>query len=217
MELTIYKPFEEELKAIPVVGDPRARKAMWERYVKPVALPGGFILEFGVASGGSIGWFCKHYPNSRLVGFDSFLGLPESWDLGEHILPEGHFSTDGKPPEGIVANFPDVEFQIGLFEETLPKFVEENPNWFAKIVHLDADLYSSTKFIFDNIGSFLVPGTVLLFDELTHFPGHPQYVHNRLHEYKAFMEFCEERKDSFKYRFLARTHKCQVAVQILDI
>jgi len=217
IEPVLYQPFEEELEVIPVIGDPRARKAMWEEFVKPLTLPGGFILEFGVASGTSIGWFCTNYPGTRIVGFDSFFGLPESWDLGQHVLPEGHFSTNGKPPEEIVRNFPEVEFEIGLFEDTLPPFIEKNSNWYAKIVHLDADLYSSTKYVLETIDSFLVPGTVLLFDELTHFPGHPQYVHNRLHEYKAFMEFCQDRLDTFRYRFIARTHKCQVAVQILDI
>jgi hypothetical protein len=217
VELISYTPFEKQLEKVPVIANPRARKKMWERYVKPVTLTGGFILEFGVASGSSIGWFSTNYPETRLVGFDSFFGLPESWDLGEHTIPQGHFSTNGKPPQNIINNFPEVEFEVGLFQDTLPTFVEKNKNWYAKIIHLDADLYSSTKFVLENITSLLVPGTILLFDELTHFPDHPQYIYNRMHEYRAFMEFCEARLDSFKYRFLARTTICQVAVEILDI
>lgn len=118
--------------------------------------PKGTALEFGVATGTSGRIIAEYMP---VIGFDSFNGLPEEWKREPTVLgttfPAGTFAC--KPP--LLDN---VRLVDGLFEDTLPGF--EFPNDVG-LVHLDADLYSSTKTIFDNIGANLSRGTILVFDE----------------------------------------------------
>jgi hypothetical protein len=52
-------------------------------------------------------------------------------------------------------------------------------------MHLDADVYSSTKSVFDILGDRIVEGTVIQFDEFFNYPGWKNG------EYRAFKEFCE--------------------------
>lgn len=101
-------------------------------------------LEFGVAEGWSIRRFATKFtnPNTSFTGFDSFIGLPESWNT----FPAGKFSTEGRLP-----NIADsrVQFVPGWFQNTVPGFLasmyREPPK--VTLVHFDADLYSSTMFL----------------------------------------------------------------------
>merc|ERR1712046_451579 len=76
-----------------------------------VALAGehsaGLLLEFGVASGGSIRQFANIVPSRTVHGFDSFHGLPEVW-AG---LDAGHFDQEGRLPD--VPN--NVQLHVGYF------------------------------------------------------------------------------------------------------
>lgn len=210
MELINYPRLESKLANSKVYRTAsRPRKVMWEENILDSTLDEGLILEFGVASGGSIGWFAKHFKGSAIYGFDSFEGLPEDWNLGNTVLKKGHFTTKGKTPE-----VEGVTFVKGWFENTLPDFLEKHDSY-LKIIHLDADLYSSTKYVLEQVKERLVPGTFILFDELTHFPNHPQYAHNRQHEYKAFMEFCQT-YPSFDFDVVARTGVCHVLIQVTN-
>ncbi len=139
--------------------------------------------------------------------------MPEDWDLGELILSKGHFSTNGVIPK---MEFEEISFVKGWFEDTLPEFLSTHKDEKIKIIHLDADLYSSTKYVLDQVYDHLSIGTIILFDELTHFPGNSQYVHNRQHEYKAFKEFCEK-YPKFDFEVLGRTNICQVAMKVISI
>lgn len=210
MENPWIKELEDQLLHVPIINSSRARKVMWEKYMVGDTIEGGDILEFGVASGGSIGWFTTHYKDIKVFGFDSFHGLPEDWDLGDRVLQKGTFSTDGTPPliEG-------VTYVKGLFEDTFPEWFKEY-NSYAKIVHVDCDLYSASKLVFEYIKPHLKVGTWILFDELTHMADHPQYIHNRQHEYKAFKEFLEE-NPTFEYDVVARTNICQVAIKVTNL
>lgn len=102
-------------------------------------------LEFGVAKGASLSRFAEKFTNSRtkLVGFDSFVGLPEPWAKYE----AGHFSLKGTPPR--LAD-PRVEFVRGWFQNSLPLFLADQLDGLLRptvLVHYDADLYSSTLFL----------------------------------------------------------------------
>ena len=101
----------------------------------------GDIMEFGVAAGNSIRFIRQHATASgrrcQIIGYDSFFGLPEPWpDVGGIVQP-GHFSTDGQPP-----SIEGVRFVTGLYCDTLSA-----SNYAGEIafVHIDCDLYSSTK------------------------------------------------------------------------
>jgi predicted O-methyltransferase YrrM len=209
---------EEQLKTTTVyrgpglkkTGKPGGRKLMWDEQVKGNTLTGGDVLEFGVASGNSIGWFPKNMPGTKVYGFDSFYGLPEDWDLGNKILSKGYFSTDGVPP--IIKG---VEYIKGEFSESFPKWFK-NYRGFASIIHIDCDLYSSAKLVLKYVKPHLRVGTFILFDELTHHEDHPQYLYNRQHEYKAFEEFLKD-NPTFDYEVIGRTEMCQVGIKITSL
>ena len=137
----------------------------------------GMVAEFGVYKGTSLTQIAKFFPDRTVHGFDSFVGLPDSW--GGTSKGAGAFDIGAKPPELSVTN---VEFHVGWFDDTVPVFAKEHSGPFA-FAHLDADLYSSTKTVFDTIGDWFVPGTIVVFDEYFGYHGWQR------HEHKAFHEF----------------------------
>ena len=146
----------------------------------------GLFLEFGVATGNTVREIAAHAPAGIMVyGFDSFSGLPGDWT--GHVEIAGAFRQKGVPR--VPGN---VKLVRGLFEDSLPDFMKEHQGP-ASFVHIDCDLYSSTKAIFDHVGPRLRPGTQILFDEYFNYPGW------KLHEHKAWAEFCEASGTSYSY------------------
>ena len=146
----------------------------------------GLFLEFGVATGNTIGEIASSAPTGKTVyGFDSFQGLPGDWS--GHVETSGAFKQKGLPK--VSSNATLVP---GLFGETLPSFMTEHdgPVSFA---HIDCDLYSSTVTILENIGSRFQAGTMVLFDEYFNYPSW------KLHEHKAWSEFCKKTGTKFTY------------------
>ena len=137
-------------------------------------------------------------PDKIVYGFDSFDGLPEDW---RYDSLKKEFSLDGNLPQ-VNGN---VRLVKGWFNETLPVFVKSHPQKCA-FVHVDCDLYSSTKTIFDTLKNQIGAGTVIAFDEYFNYPGWQEG------EYKAFQEFIAETGLEFEY--IARTNFAQVAVKI---
>lgn len=165
--------------------------------VEAASLP-GLYLEFGVGRGKSIRWIGTQVRRT-VYGFDSFEGIPEYWNGN----PIGAFSQSKLP------NVPDnVQFRIGLFDDTLPAFLEEHADPVA-FLHVDCDLYSSTVTIFAALGPRLQPGAVILFDEYYNFPRWQQ------HEFKAFQEFVTSSGLRYEYIGYSVTGQ-QVAVRVLD-
>lgn len=196
-----------QIDIVPIYPDPRRRKRMWEDHVLGKTIEGGVIVEFGVADGGSIGWFTKKYPNTTVFGFDSFEGLPEDWMQGKRvILPKGYFNRDGNPPEYALTG--DVTYVKGWFEDTVPDW-SKNFDGYIKIAHIDSDLYSSCKIVLENIKDKLRVGSFILFDEITHLDG-------KDHELKAFLEFCED-NPSFDFDIIARTTGPQAMIKVLSL
>jgi len=135
----------------------------------------GLNLEFGVWTGNTINLCSEKYPNRLFYGFDSFEGLPEDWREG---FPKGYFSLDG--------NFPRVNSNVklikGLFSDTLDDFLKENREQIS-FLHIDCDLYSSTKYVLEKLKDRLRAGSIILFDEFYNYPGWEDG------EYKAWQEF----------------------------
>ncbi|KAF4668901.1 hypothetical protein FOL46_001767 [Perkinsus olseni] len=147
----------------------------------------GLILDFGVATGNFTRYIAGELKGRRMYGFDSFKGLPSDWLPAGGVLPKaamGAFAQD-KIPE-----MPDnVELVVGLFDDTLPAFAGDHPDDTIALLHIDCDMYESTVSIFKNVGHMIVPGTIIVFDELFDYP---QYAE---HELKAFFEFLVERSE----------------------
>ena len=145
----------------------------------------GLYLEFGVFQGESINIIAKEMPLKTIYGFDSFEGLPEEWTAGTE---KGTFNVGG--------NLPTVENNVhlvkGWFDATLPQFLDEHKEP-CNFIHVDCDLYSSTKTVFNLLKERIVPGTQIVFDEYFNYIGWQEGEH------KAFQEFIEETHLHFKY------------------
>ncbi|QHS59712.1 class I SAM-dependent methyltransferase [Chitinophaga agri] len=166
--------------------------------ISHIQIANGLILEFGVFSGSTINHIATHLPDTSIFGFDSFEGLPEFWRDG---FSKGHFALNQLPTVA-----PNVTLVKGWFDQTLPDFKAKYDQPVAYL-HIDCDLYSSTKTIFDLLKDNIVEGTVIVFDEYFNYPGWMQG------EFRAFREFLEETKKSYKYLVYNRMHE-QVAVII---
>ena len=75
-------------------------------------------------------------------------------------------------------------------------------------MHIDCDLYSSTKTVLENFHSRIKTGTIIVFDEYFNYPGWQEG------EYKAFVEYIEKSDFSFEYIGYCRYHQ-QVALKIV--
>lgn len=148
------------------------------------------FAQFGVANGESARWLIPLCDELHL--YDSFEGLPRDWN---EKFKQGHFKCE-------IPKFTEshVSIHVGWFNDTILKF---NDKKFG-LIHLDADLYESTKVILDNITTF--PGQVLVFDE---FYNIPQAEEN---EQKAFIEWISN--NNIQYELLGKTSYSQVIVRI---
>lgn len=128
-------------------------------------------LELGVCGGQSFEWWLGANKNtdSRFYGFDTFEGLPEKW--GVFFKKGDMYAT--------VPNLNDdrATFIKGLFQETLVPFLRTNllDNNRRKVIHLDADLFSSTLFSLATLFPYLKKNDILFFDEFN-VPNHEFYA-----------------------------------------
>lgn len=119
----------------------------------------GLLLEFGVYQGASIGFLARLVPR-QWYGFDSFEGLPTGWAPG--------FGRGSLALGGIVPTVPDnVRLVPGWFAETLPGFLRSVGEAPVSFLHVDSDLYQSADTVLSHLGSRILNGTVIVFDEYT--------------------------------------------------
>jgi len=154
----------------------------------------GDYLEFGVYNGSSL--LCMYrvmeelgVTGSRLIGFDSFEGLPAIalTDSGGHWKP-GEFKSSHEftcqvlEHEGV--NWERVTLVKGVFSETLTEALRNHLNIRrAGVIMVDCDLYQSAKEALDFCEPGIVDKSVILFDDW--FP----LANQGLGEKRAFDEF----------------------------
>ena len=168
-------------------------------------VPGDFA-EFGVAGGTTLISISRildvkdsgrsNAEKRHIYGFDSFEGLPEleDFDIGikrnDEMVKGGFYDPDGnKDLFAYTKSKDNIHLIKGWFNETLPSFLKEKPHISFSLIHMDADLYSSTLKVLELAWPHLSPGGILVFDELYNsaFPG----------ETKAFREFFREKTGEF--------------------
>lgn len=153
----------------------------------------------------------------RFFAFDSFEGLPSAADTEESgFFKKGQFSAGldefcmnlaaaGIPPERrVIVN--------GWYDKTLTNALyERHCLTQAAIVHIDCDLYESTRLVLGFIAPLLVDGTILIFDDWFHFNGHPSRGEQKaFYEWTAtlkswsFSEFQQE--GTWRKSFIANKH-----------
>jgi O-methyltransferase len=159
-------------------------------------------LEFGVYRGASLKWWLTRMsnPEARFVGFDTFTGLPEHWRATESL---GAFNANG--------NLPDItdsrcSFEIGLFQETLGRFIKRNDLSGRLVVNLDADMYTSTLFVLASLAPHLKSADLIFFDEFS----------CPLDEYRAFEDYVRAFRVSYKV-IGAVPGYTRICVKLLDV
>ncbi len=135
----------------------KAYQYIIENYAKAEPIQ---YLEFGVCGGNSFNWWINAIknPSASFHGFDTFEGLPEDWGP----FKKGDMANNNQMPE-----LTDVraKYYKGLFQQSLPKFTNEIKMDVRKVIHMDADLYSSTLFALTSLAPYLQKGDIILFDE----------------------------------------------------
>ena len=165
------------------------------RAVSQQVLQGGYILEFGVATGRSIRHWAELFPTHDIYGFDGFEGIYEDWNG----MPAGTFAQ--RPPR-VPGN---VRLVVGRFDQTLPGWCESHKG-FASLIHIDCDLYAATKDVLYHLRDRIRTGTIIVFDEYWNYPTWQE------HEYAAWQE------ENIPYEYIGHTHGGNyqpVAVRIL--
>jgi O-methyltransferase len=167
-------------------------------------------MEFGVYEGASILHWAQinDHPKSLFVGFDTFAGLPEIWRAGiGYVIDAGAFDVGGRVPR---THDSRVTFVRGLFQETLPDYLAavdiDAVRQSTLIVHMDADLYTSTLYVLTELDDLMRNGALVIFDEFS----------SVMHEFRAFEDYTSAyRRD---YKVLLRTSNLvQVAVELVGV
>ena len=127
----------------------------------------------------------------RFFAFDSFQGLPALTGLDVHTqdFERGKFACTAREfVERARTHNVDLSKLItveGWFEETCtPATIQKHDMKAAAFVHIDCDLYESTRTVLKFVEPLLVDGTVIIFDDWYSYRGNPG-----LGEQRAFAEW----------------------------
>jgi len=157
----------------------------FQHFLNVKDLPGD-IVEVGVFKGSGVATFMKfieifcNTSNKKVIGFDIF-----DFEEGRNILKKdtdtdqksmGHVysrvSTQDLSLTSVTGNLENTSISSDKFdlikgdvEETLPKFISENPGFRIAMLYIDVDIerptYNALKYLWDRI----LPGGVIIFDE----------------------------------------------------
>ncbi|MBI77848.1 MAG: dTDP-6-deoxy-L-hexose 3-O-methyltransferase [Rhodospirillaceae bacterium] len=146
----------------------------------------GEIIECGVFKGSSLMQFIKlrsiiETPFSRkIIAFDTFGEFPcanyngDKKVLDSFIKEAGNNSiSEGK----ILQKLKDlkiednIELIKGNLLDTAHTYLCKNPGLKISLLHIDVDLYESTKCVLENFFPYVVKGGVVILDDYGAFPG----------------------------------------------
>jgi hypothetical protein len=171
----------------------------------------GHVMEFGVWQGRTIAYISKYFYKQKVWGFDSFVGLPEPWFTKSTQQgpshPAGKFSLEGKES----TNIPNVELVAGWFSDTIPKWLEQNPGDIC-FLHIDSDLYSSALTVLTLLNDCIVPGTVIVFDEMYPWANYDHYDLWEQGEFKALGEWLSNYNREFVPLFRSQHQQCSLRI-----
>ena len=178
--------------------------------VRAAELP-GHKMEFGVWSGKTIRHIAAHWSDDIIWGFDSFEGLPEPWYTNDAVHPshkKGCFSLTNQDLPSYPAN---VQLVKGWFDQTLPQWALENPGEIS-FLHIDCDLYSSTKTILETLNNRICPGTVIAFDEFYPWERSTPYSLWADGEYRALGEWVQQHNRAFRVLWHSLHQQCSIVI-----
>jgi O-methyltransferase len=134
--------------------------------------------------------------NCEFFAFDSFQGLPQTNEAVDGIFKTGEFSTSREDFIKIIKqktkfNENDINIIEGFYETSLTGDLQSKMPKIG-MLHIDVDLYSSTKDILKFAKPLLVNGSLVLFDDWYCFK---PSIKNSYGEQKAVNEFLDINKN----------------------
>ena len=160
----------------------------------------GDVAEFGSWNGANLMLLAKvlklesPYCNKIIHSFDSFEGLT-TFDEKDGKANEntGSYAGDLEVLLDIIKLYEmsdDIEIHKGLIQDTLPKFLEDNPQAAFSLIYADTDLYEPTTVICELLMDHLMPGGLIVFDEWNdaRWPGEGIAANEFLRKYSDYFE-----------------------------
>jgi hypothetical protein len=150
----------------------------------------GEVVECGVFKGASLIRFALFREifgdasSKEIVGFDAFGEFPvpefepDKERRKEFIKEAGSESISTEQLETVFSNknIENYDLVKGDVNETIPAYIEENPELRISLLNIDIDVYEATKTILEELYPRLVSGGVVLFDDYGKFPGETKAV-----------------------------------------
>jgi hypothetical protein len=179
--------------------------------ILPMAEITGYVLEFGVYLGKTMAHISNHFKDQTVYGFDSFVGLPEPW----HTRSTGKTHAAGKFDLRLETEKPafdsNVKLVTGWFSDSIPQWKDTHSGHIS-FLHVDCDLYSSTRDVLSLLNDRIVPGTVIAFDEMYPWSNAALYDLWAEGEYRAVSEWLSEYSRSFKPLLRTGHQQCSIVV-----
>ena len=124
----------------------------------------GDIAEVGAYQGASAKLIAHAAHSKNIHIFDTFDGLPPLLDIDRAVFHDKQFAADFSDVSRYLSSFPSVTLYKGMFPETAGPIASKR----FSFVHLDVDLYQSTKdsleFFYPRMSSV---GVIISHDYLT--------------------------------------------------
>ena len=171
--------------------------AHYELYKIVKELPGA-IVECGVFKGASLIRFAtfrnlfEAEHSRKIIGFDMFGKFPETNFSEDKKYRKKFIDSAGEQSisETELAqifefkNIKNYELVKGDINQTVPKYVKDNPHLKIALLHIDTDVYEPAVTILKKMYDRVVRGGIIAFDDYGTFPG----------ETKAVDEFFKDKK-----------------------
>lgn len=152
----------------------------YEIYKKIINIPGD-VIELGVYRGGSIIQFAtyrellENAEARKIWGFDVFGTFPEAHNKEDEKFREcwiketnGEFLTKDELEKSFCyKGIYNIELIKGEIGDTIPFFLNQNPNLRIALLHIDTDIYEPAKIALDYLYNRVVKGGIILFDDYT--------------------------------------------------
>lgn len=178
----------------------------WSTSGGPNLLDGHAFYEFGLFRGFSF-WFAEQISRDivsadfKFYGFDSFEGLPESkTDIDPIYWAKGNYAASYEfVLDQLKANGSDlskIQLYKGFYSKAYFDNLQNDKFLPISICVIDSDIYESCVDVLEFIKKYIIPGSILLFDDYNAFD-----KNNDHGERRALREF-ELRNPTFKKQHL---------------
>lgn len=151
--------------------------AHYELYKSIINLPGQ-VVECGVFKGASLIRFCtfreilESQYSRKITGFDAFGKFQtQKCDSDDEFIKKFEKSSgDGISVEQLndvllYKEFKNYELVPGNIEDTVPHYVENNPEMKISLLHIDVDVYNPSKVVLDCLFDKVVVGGLIVLDD----------------------------------------------------